>query len=53
VPANDAFDRRAVILALVDDLAALAAELSFSGRLGHQDPRSATEIGNKQGDDDV
>jgi hypothetical protein len=32
-PANDAGDRRTVLLALVDDLARLAAELHFAGRL--------------------
>ena len=32
-PANDVGERRAVLLALIDDLARLAAELQFEGRL--------------------
>jgi hypothetical protein len=52
-PANDGPERRAAILALVDDLAALAAELYFSGRLPREDPASVTNTADKKSRDDV
>jgi len=42
-----------MILALVDDLAALAAELYFAGRLPQEDPVSVTNAADKKGRDDV
>jgi hypothetical protein len=52
-PANDTPDRRAVIRALVDDLAALAAELYFSGRLAREESDTVTKAADKKGPDDV
>jgi hypothetical protein len=42
-----------VILALVDDLAALAAELYFFGRLPQEGSASVTKTSDKKGRDDV
>ena len=42
-----------MILAFVDDLAALAAELYFSGRLPQEDSESVTQTADKKGRDDV
>jgi hypothetical protein len=42
-PANDGPAREAAIFALIDDLAALAAELYFAGRLGGDDEGSRPE----------
>lgn len=39
-PANDSPARVIAILALIDDLAVLAAELYFAGRLGRDDEES-------------
>jgi hypothetical protein len=42
-PANDSPARAIAILALIDDLAELAAELYFAGRLGGDDEESRPE----------
>jgi hypothetical protein len=51
-PANDGCDRDAALLALVDELAALAAKLFVSGRLTHEhspDVRKAAAARRKNG----
>jgi hypothetical protein len=48
-PANDTNDRRVALLALVDDLALLAAELCFSGRIRRENRTGVIDDADKKG----
>lgn len=52
-PANESGDSRVALLALVDDLAMLAAELCFSGRIRRENRTGVIDNADKKNRDDI